>query len=91
MFNQFSSSGAVNEETRELLARITELQREKWELEERVINTTHACIAVCYTSIPGKPSRDNRISSSSGCSEQVSDNQIILHGKQSWLAYKLYR
>lgn len=49
MFNQFSSSGAVNEETRELLARITELQREKWELEERVTNTTHACIAVCYT------------------------------------------
>ena len=33
--------GAVNEEMRELLGRVTELQREKWELEERVRPPPH--------------------------------------------------
>ena len=30
------SDGQVNEETRELLSRIAELQQEKWQLEEKV-------------------------------------------------------
>ena len=31
----------MSEEVRDLLARVTELQREKWELEERVSQNTH--------------------------------------------------
>ena len=33
---QFSAQGSVNEETKELLGRVAELQKEKWALEERV-------------------------------------------------------
>jgi hypothetical protein len=43
---QFGSA-AVSEETRELLTRVTDLQREKWELEERVnhLETTGSALA----------------------------------------------
>ena len=37
---QFSSL-SVSEETKELLTRVTGLQREKWELEERVSKKAH--------------------------------------------------
>ena len=39
---QFGS--AVSEETRELLTRVTDLQREKWELEERVKDTSRSLL-----------------------------------------------
>ena len=43
---QINSGSGVNEEMRDLLARVTELQKEKWELEERV--HTHSCTHHTY-------------------------------------------